>query len=255
MLYISHLLPDEEMSCLLEQYHIGVESIEFSIGYCLDEWESRAAAYRRRLEAMGCEGELSVHGPFLDLNPVSWDSKSARTAEERFSEAYGAAYMLKARKIIYHTCFVPMTNLLEGWAQRMIEFWNRFMKDKGTEITVCLENVFDPEYGPLREIAENISHPAFGLCLDVGHANWASVHPAEEWLKCLHPYIRHLHLHDNHGSRDEHLGLGQGSIPWNAVLPFLREELREVDITLENSTMQGVRASMERLHYFGWKTD
>lgn len=241
------------MACLLGQYHAGVESIEFSIGYCLDEWKVRASAYHKRLEDMGWNGALSVHGPFLDLNPVSWDSKIASAAWERFSQAYQAAYSLGAEKIIYHTCFVPMTNLLEGWVERMIEFWNRFMEDKGAEIGVCLENVFDPEYGPLKEIAQNIVHPAFGLCLDVGHTHWASSHPVEEWLENLEPYIRHLHLHDNHGSRDEHLGLGQGSIPWSVILPFIREKLPKADLTLENLNMQFCEASMAALEHFGWE--
>lgn len=252
MLYISHLIPDEDMACLLSQYHLGVESIEFSIGYCLDSWEERAAAYQKRLEAMGWEGALSIHGPFLDLNPVSWDHRIAAVSRERFDQAYEAACKLGAGKVIYHTCFVPAINYLEGWTERMILFWNRFMEDKGREITVCLENVFDPGYSPLAQIAREVEHPAFGLCLDIGHAHWASAEPVEEWLGNLQPYIRHLHLHDNHGGWDEHLGLGQGNIPLKFILEFIRDCLDQADLTIENSDIQFCRASIEALEHFGF---
>lgn len=250
MLYVSHLIPDDHMACLLKQYHLGVESIEFSIGYCLDAWEERAAAYEKRLEAMGWEGALSIHGPFLDLNPVSWDDKIAAASRERFEQAYKAARRLGAGKVIYHTCFVPSINLLEGWTQRMISFWNGFMEDKGREITVCLENVFDPESAPLAQIAREVTHPAFGLCLDIGHAHWASKEPVEEWMENLKPYIRHLHLHDNHGGWDEHLGLGQGNIPLKLILEFIRDCQKQADLTIENSDIELCRASIAVLEDF-----
>lgn len=251
MLYLSHLMPDDDMAMLLNRYHLGVETIEFSVGYCLDEWRLKASAYRERLKAMEWEGPLTVHGPFLDLNPVSWDSMVARASRERFAQAYQAAWELGARKIVYHTCFVPMISFLEGWAERMIEFWNGFMSDKGTEITVCMENVFDPEYEPLLQIAQEVRHPAFGLCFDVGHAHCSTVYPAMEWLENLHPYIRHLHLHDNHGVRDEHLGMGQGTLPWKEILGFIREKMPRIDAVLENSSRECCEASIATLKEFG----
>ena len=239
------------MADLLSQYPLGVESIEFSIGYCLDEWREKATAYRERLNAMGWDGPLSMHGPFLDLNPVSWDSRIAQASRERFDQAYQAACELGAGKIIYHTCFVPMVNYLEGWTERMIAFWNDFMKDKGTELAVCLENVFDPEYVQLRGIAQNVRHPAFGLCLDFGHAHCSSPHPAKEWLENLSPYIRHLHLHDNHGVKDEHLGMGQGTLPWEDILGFVQKELPQADAAIENASRIFCEASLVTLKKFG----
>lgn len=250
MLYLSHLMPDEDMSDLLRRYPVGVESIEFSIGYCLDTWKENLAAYQKRLDAMDWDGPLTVHGPFLDLNPVSWDGQIAKVSRERFSQAYQAACELGAKKIIYHTCFVPIVNYLEGWAERMIDFWNDFMRDKGTELTVCLENVFDPEYAPIREIAEAVKHPAFGLCLDFGHAHCSSLHPAEEWLENLFPYIRHLHLHDNHGVRDEHLGMGQGTLPWESILGFVKKNLPQVDAVIENASKTFCEASLSTLQRY-----
>lgn len=250
MLYLSHLIPDSDMADLLDGYDLGVESIEFSIGYCLDAGGGRVTAYRQRLEEMGAKGPLSLHGPFLDLNPVSWDAKVAQVTRERFSQVYGAALELGAEKIVYHTCFVPTTNLLDGWTQRMISFWRDFMEDKGAKISVCLENVFDPSYAPLGEIARGVDHPAFGLCLDVGHAHCFSADPVQEWIWELAPYIRHFHLHDNHGKQDEHLGIGQGDLPWMPVLEAIQERVPWADATIENPDRRACEVSLAALEDF-----
>ena len=34
--------------------------------------------------------------------------------------------------------------------------------------------------------------------------------------------IRSTHLHDNHGERDEHLWIGEGTIDWNEAMSLLR---------------------------------
>lgn len=251
MIYISHLIPDGDMAGLLARYPTGVESIEFSIGYCLDAWQERVTAYQERLDDMGVKCPLSIHGPFLDLNPVSWDSKVRQATWERFSQAYQAACVLGAEKIVYHTCFVPMTNFMDGWAERMTDFWRDFMEGKGSGVSVCLENVFDQEYAPLGKIVQGVDHPAFGLCLDIGHANCFSMYPAEEWLEGLYPYIRHLHLHDNHGKQDEHLGIGQGDLPWESILGFIQERMPWADAAIENPSRQLCEASLAVLKDFG----
>ena len=74
MIYVSHLLCDEDMKEICGQYGAGVESIEFSISDNLDRLERKMEQYQKRLEQMG-NPPLTLHGPFLDLNPASFDSQ------------------------------------------------------------------------------------------------------------------------------------------------------------------------------------
>ena len=46
MIYISHLLPDQEMAELIDAYHTGVESIEFSISENLDQRRKKIKEYK-----------------------------------------------------------------------------------------------------------------------------------------------------------------------------------------------------------------
>ena len=79
------------------QYGAGVESIEFSISDNLDQLERKMERYQKRLEQMG-NPPLTLHGPFLDLNPASFDSRIRKVTMERFDQCYQAGIRLGAKK-------------------------------------------------------------------------------------------------------------------------------------------------------------
>jgi sugar phosphate isomerase/epimerase len=62
-----------------------------------------------------------------------------------------------------------------------------------------------------------------GVCLDIGHAHLAQPSDSQpnssidEAFELLKPRIAQLHLHDNHGQKDEHCWPGDGSIDWANV--------------------------------------
>lgn len=244
MIYVSHLLRDEEMKELVEELQVGVESIEFSISENLDHLSEYIKTYRKRLQFIGTR-ELTLHGPFLDLNPVAYDSRVRRVTMERFIQCYEAAQELGAKKIVYHTCYHPGIYFLIGWAERMEEFFHEFLADR-KDISIVLENVFDREWEPILEVKQRLPEPNFSLCLDIGHAHCMSPHPVEEWAQKLAGEITHLHVHDNHGERDEHLGLGKGTIPVREVLKNFQGR-EDCTYTIECNTKEDVRMSCRML--------
>ena len=84
-----------------------------------------------------------------------------------------------------------------------------------------------------------------GICFDAGHA-----HLSDEGLdtafSLLQSRIAEVHLHDNHGTRDEHLWPGSGTIDWSAVpshasnlaagVPCILEIAHELQETPESVT-------------------
>lgn len=243
MNYISHLMDDDTMKKLVQSTGLGIESIEFSISDNLDQFDRTMETYTRRLEKMG-NPPLTLHGPFLDLNPMAFDSRIQQVTLSRYEQAYEAARRLGAKKLILHSGFIPSVYYLEGWAERMADFYNRFLENKNEEIQIAMENVLDPFSEPLEEVAERVANPAFGICLDVGHAHCYSEQPLAHWIKVLEPYISHLHLHDNWRERDSHLAVGDGSIPWTTVQTLLSNG---VAYTLECRTEEDVQKSVKRL--------
>lgn len=225
MIYISHLIPDEEMKEIIEGTGAGIESIEFSVSENLDHFSETLASYKKRLRFMGTE-DIILHGPFLDLNPAAYDSEIQKVTFRRFSQCYQAAQELGAKKVVYHSCMYPEIYFTMGWAERVRDFIREFMEThKG--ITICMENVLDREWEPLVDAVKMVNHPDFQLCFDIGHAHCYSPISVESWARNLAPYVSHIHLHDNYGDRDAHNGLGDGNIPLKKIFKVLELSKRK----------------------------
>jgi len=94
-------------------------------------------------------------------------------------------------------------------------------------VTLAVENTTsemgDPAY--LRAFVDETRLTGLRFNFDIGHAHLADG-PAEERLeKSLRP-MRDLtismHLHDNHGEKDEHLAPYEGTIEWSTAIPLLK---------------------------------
>lgn len=242
MLYVSHLLPDHEMKEIIEKTGMGIESIYFSIAENLDRLADSIFAYKKRLQYIGTDN-LIMHGPFLDLNPMSYDKEIRKVTMLRYNQAYTAATELGAKKIVYHTCFYPNSCFLMGWADRVSDFYHEFMKDK-KEIEIVMENMFDPVWQPLVEVTEKINADNFHLCLDIGHANCFSKIDVMEWVTHLVDQTSHIHIHDNLGDRDAHLGIGKGSICWEQIFKLIQKDMT---ITIECNDKESVELSYNKV--------
>ncbi len=62
--------------------------------------------------------------------------------------------------------------------------------------------------------------PAIGVCLDTGHCHLGGDNPTA--IRTLGSRLITLHIHDNHGQRDEHIMPLDGTINWAAVVAALR---------------------------------
>jgi sugar phosphate isomerase/epimerase len=71
-----------------------------------------------------------------------------------------------------------------------------------------------------------------GVTLDVGHAHLSDT-GLDHAFELLRPRIAELHLHDNHGLRDEHLWPGTGGIDWTNLAKLTASLPAEVPGILE----------------------
>jgi len=107
-------------------------------------------------------------------------------------------------------------------------------------VTITVENTTsemgDPAY--LRAFVDETRLTGLRFNFDIGHAHLADG-PAEERLEKSFAPMRELvvgvHLHDNHGEKDEHLPPYDGSIDWPAAIKLLKTapEAAALPITLE----------------------
>jgi sugar phosphate isomerase/epimerase len=89
-------------------------------------------------------------------------------------------------------------------------------------VRILLENlqneITTPEH--LLEIVRVGHFDNVGICLDLGHAHLSAPEKnigIDHAFELLKPRIAELHLHDNHGQKDDHLWPNAGTIDWTNV--------------------------------------
>jgi len=94
-------------------------------------------------------------------------------------------------------------------------------------VTVCVENtqseMGSPDY--LRAFVHETRLTGLRFNFDIGHAHLAEFPEKERLEKSLSPLrelVSSVHLHDNHGEKDEHLPPYDGSIHWPEAIKLLK---------------------------------
>ncbi len=94
-------------------------------------------------------------------------------------------------------------------------------------VTICVENTTsemgDPAY--LRAFVDETRLTGLRFNFDIGHAHLSDFPEDERIEKSFSPLrdlVPSVHLHDNHGEKDEHLPPYDGTIDWSAAIKTLR---------------------------------
>lgn len=199
-----------ETVALCEKYRLGIEVQSFFDPEYLNNNPDGVEIHNNSLKNIS---NRSFHGPFADLSPGSFDSMIRDVARNRFEYAYNNAIKIGAKDIIFHHGYMPATASYDGWLSRSVAFWKDYLEDKNTSIRFYIENIFDIDPALILDVVKEVGRKNFNICLDIGHVHWNSNISVIDWIKTLNKHIGYVHMHDNHGQSDEHLGFGKGSIP------------------------------------------
>ena len=113
-----------------------------------------------------------------------------------------------------------------------------------------MENIFEREPSTLRGLLEAMDDPCFRHCFDVGHWNMFTTVTLEEWFEALGPFIAESHIHDNHGSADEHLPLGEGVIDFERVFGLLRQHAPNAVWTIEAHSLERLERALKNIEKY-----
>jgi sugar phosphate isomerase/epimerase len=99
-------------------------------------------------------------------------------------------------------------------------------------VTLAVENTTSEMGAPayLRAFVDETRLTGLRFNFDIGHANLADGSAEERMEKSFAPLrdlVASVHLHDNHGDKDEHLPPYDGSIDWSAAIPLLKSSPSE----------------------------
>ncbi|MBG0778196.1 MAG: sugar phosphate isomerase/epimerase [Desulfovibrionaceae bacterium] len=198
----------------------------------------------------------SMHLPFLDLYPASPDPLPREAAKKRLASALELVPTYNPRHLIAHACYHHATHGQnpEAWLQHHLDLWADLAPLWPDSTPLYLENTYEADPEPVRTLADalgrSLPHKHIGTCFDIGHwhsfAHGHARHDLDRWLAAMRP--DHLHLHDNDGTNDQHLGLGQGTIPWEHFARLLENHHLTPTATLEPHTPEDLTLSLAYLH-------
>ncbi|MHC1791092.1 sugar phosphate isomerase/epimerase family protein [Solidesulfovibrio sp.] len=208
-----------------------------------------------RLEA--ADVAATVHLPFFDLQPGSADARIRAASLDRLRSAMDIAALYAPRRLVGHAAYNRFLYIrsFPEWAARAADTWAGALAGWPEHPPLCLENTFeiDPAHlagsvDILRQRLPRAQQARIGACFDVGH--WFSFAEGrargnlDAWLDALTPYLLHLHLHDNDGTADQHLGPGQGEIPFAALFAGLAARNLTPTATFEPHTPEAFAAAL-----------
>lgn len=204
---------------LCEKYGLGIEIQGFYKPQLIDKHDDILNKYKNILPK---NISKYLHAPFADLCLGSSSHKIVEATKFYFDYAYKVAKELNCKRITVHNGYVPGTSYIPNWNKRAIAFWQEYLKDK-KDVAFDMENVLEWNADSVIEIIDKSSIKNLGVNLDIGHANCNSKESVLKWIKKLGDKITYVHLHNNHGKTDEHLGLTNGNINIKKVLKALNK--------------------------------
>ncbi|MEE9618531.1 MAG: sugar phosphate isomerase/epimerase family protein [Anaerolineae bacterium] len=247
--------------CELAQAHgVGLELQVY--GYDTDLLDSgwRELLDQHKALLRGFEGDLAIHGAFIDMAPASPDRRIVAVTRERFMLNLDIAAELGARNVVFHAQFLPQVYrpVVDGpdyrysWTEGQVEFWGPMAEEAAKRgVVIVLENMWEPEPDIIGDILDRVNSPNLGACLDVGHVRlFTDYVPLEMWIERLSHRLVHCHMNNHRGSYDEHLSLDfcGGVIDYKRdVLPLLRALPNQPSLVLEMDDLEYLECSLRYL--------
>lgn len=163
---------------------------------------------------------ITVHAPYADLNLATLNYPIWKESIRQVCACVEKASNFTDRVTIHPGYMSPVGKLMPD---KVWEHQKTALKEIGScateyNVLVCLENMIGVReflcQSPDELLGMTDDIPGIGITLDFGHAN--TVGQIRNFQKIIGS-VHHIHIHDNHGSHDEHLPLGHGTIDWGSI--------------------------------------
>lgn len=196
--------------------------------------------------------KYTVHAPFADINIASPSKPILTVSLKRLEESMAYASALNAKLWVFHPgnkTGISMFYPGEDWKQNIKSLIQLHKTAEKYGLNIAIENL-PGRYGFLMKQPQDFQKfyketglNDVGIVLDVGHANLEG--QTEQFLKKMPDKIVHIHISDNMGEHDQHLGIGYGKINWKQFAETLREIAYDKIVIIES--VHHVSESLQKL--------
>ncbi len=176
---------------------------------------------------------------------------------EEMIHSLQTAARIGAKKAVLHPSFISglgffVIDTAKNYAHESLCAIVKESEHLGVEL--CLENMY-PDYhsffNPRHFASIFKKFPKLKMTLDTGHANIDDPYKTRlnEFLERFPEKIGHIHISDNFGKADDHLGVGQGNINFKRFIKKLKATGYDDTITLEifSLTTDDLKKSRDRI--------
>lgn len=225
------------------QPEIGLE------GLCLydeNKEEFKKIANILKEQTLSC----TLHAPFFDLAPGALDPEILEASRRKLRKAFHLIEIFHPKSIVCHLNFEENKQgyKWDDWKDSALGTWQELAQIAAKHnCTVMLENTYESSPKAHEAIFSALNSDNAKFCLDVGHLMSFAKTPWQDWLPKLSPWLGQLHLHDNNGEGDQHLGLGLGLFDFKGLFHFLAANNLHPLVTLEPHSEEDLWQALEYL--------
>ena len=190
------------------------------------------------------------HLPFYGLQLGCKDHYIQELSFKLVMQGLKRSSELEIRRAVMHIGF-PQHMPLKGKDKWLQAFYNNLDKIleycHRQEITLYLENTFEPDPTIFEEILQNYKDNRLAVCLDIAHIYCYSDVKFVDWWKVLGERTGHIHLSDNKGNEDSHLILGTGFIDFREIWQHTNSQALTYTLETEIASFTGSLAFLNSI--------
>jgi sugar phosphate isomerase/epimerase len=243
---------------LIRTYRIRPEiGLEGDILYNHAEEEFNEKARFLEKEGLRC----TLHAPFGDISPGARDRRILQASRDKLRRCFDLVEIFKPCSVVCHLTYEEHKHSyhLNEWLNNSVATWKELIGIADEHSTpIMFENTYESDPTIHTLVLESLRSPYARFCLDTGHLMAFAHSPWQDWLPAMEKWLGQIHLHDNHGQRDEHLPVGAGNFDFNGLFTYLKQHKLTPFITLEprseNDLWESLKA-LDRLALFDHKIE
>ncbi len=187
--------------------------------------EGSHALDKRRIDSLKGIAEAHdldfvVHAPFAGINIAVPSPVLRRTILKRLEKSIFLAGQLDCRLWLFHPGLqTGVSHFYPGldWQLNLDSVRALLKVARNEDVEIAIENVPEPFPFVMKSVQDfsrfsDELGDDLGIVLDVAHAHLN--HQIQDFIRQFPRKIIHMHVSDNDGARDLHLGIGHGTIDW-----------------------------------------
>jgi len=173
--------------------------------------------------------DFVVHAPWAGINIATPSPDLRRAVIKRLTKSLVLAGQLGCRLWLFHPgSRTGLSPIYPGkdWQQNLESVRTLLRVARREGVKIAIENTPEPfpslmkNVNDFRRFYDELDDD-IGMVLDVAHANLNN--QIQDFIKQFSKKLVHIHVSDNDGENDLHLGIGYGNIDWENVAKMVKE--------------------------------